>query len=459
MSGLGRKPISWRWSPSVWADGPVGGVSEALTLYLRPRVLVVLLLGFSSGLPLALSFATLSAWLTEIDVSLTTIGIFALVGTPYTLKFLWAPLIDRAPVPLLTGWLGRRRGWMVTSQLALIGAILFLGQSTPGVTPVLAAVAALAVSFCSATQDIVIDAYRVEILQENEQGAGAAVLVFGYRIGLLVSGAGALFLADQMPWPAVYMIMAACVLVGMVTALLAPEPHATVMPPASGDDRVQRALAWTRIAVVEPFREFVGRRGWLLVLAFILLYKLGDAFAGVMTTPFYIQIGFTKTEIAEISKVFGLGAVLVGGFVGGLLVNRMTLLMALLVCGVLQAGSNMMFAWLASVGADLGMLTATIAIENVTGGMGTAAFVAYLSSLCNTAFTATQYALLSSFMAVGRTFLASSGGWVADQTGWFDFFVVSTVVAVPGLLLLIFLARRPELSGRPSVSQPAGGPL
>ncbi|NQW11628.1 MAG: AmpG family muropeptide MFS transporter [Alphaproteobacteria bacterium] len=435
------------------------GLRESLTLYLRPRILVVLLLGFSSGLPLALSFATLSAWLTEIDVTLTTIGVFTLVGTPYTLKFLWAPLIDRAPVPVLTARLGRRRGWMVTSQIMLIGAILFLGQSTPGVTPVLAAVAALAVAFCSATQDIVIDAYRVEILEENEQGAGAAVLVFGYRVGLLVSGAGALFLADRLPWPTVYGIMAGFVLVGMITALLAPEPKAVTFAVAPSGDRLARASAWLTSAVVEPFREFTGRRGWFLVLAFILLYKLGDAFAGVMTTPFYIQIGFTKTEIAEISKVFGLAAVLIGGFIGGLMVNRMTLLMALLVCGVLQAGSNLMFAVLASAGADLGLLTATIAIENVTGGMGTAAFVAYLSSLCNTAFTATQYALLSSFMAVGRTFLASSGGWVAERTGWVDFFVVSTVVALPGLLLLVFLARRPELSGKPMLKTPAVGPL
>ena len=231
------------------------------------------------------------------------------------------------------------------------------------------------------------------------------------------------------------------------------------MVTAPGGGRLARAIAWLRSAVVEPFREFAGRRGWFLVLAFILLYKLGDAFAGVMTTPFYIQIGFTKTEIAEISKVFGLAAVLIGGFIGGLMVNRMTLLMALLVCGVLQAGSNLMFAVLASVGADLGLLTATIAIENVTGGMGTAAFVAYLSSLCNTAFTATQYALLSSFMAVGRTFLASSGGWVAERAGWVDFFVVSTVVAVPGLILLVFLARRPELSGKPIVKAPAVGPV
>ena len=423
---------------------------DAASVYRDRRMLIVLLMGFASGLPLLLTLSTLSIWLTEEGVTLTTIGLFALVGTPYAFKFLWAPLIDRAPIPLLTRAFGRRRAWMLTIQAALIASILALGATRPGEAPFWTALAALLVSFFSASQDIVIDAYRIEILEEHQQGAGAAVTQFGYRVGLLASGAGALFLAEQLAWFWVYAAMAALMLIGTATALLSPEPRAASVAPPDGPAPGGLAsgrgvIAILRDAVIEPFAEFFTRRGVgeaLLVLAFILLYKFGDAFAGVMANPFYVQIGFTKAEIASVSKIFGLIATLLGVFIGGAIVGRYGVLRALLICGVLQMASNLMFAVQAAVGADLGLLTLTIGIENLSGGMGSAAFVAYLSVLCNVAYTATQYALFSSFMAFGRTLLSSSSGWVADNVDWVSFFVISTVVAVPGLLLLLWMMRR-----------------
>lgn len=431
--------------------GPLATVRErwpALAVYLDRRVLVVLVMGFASGLPLLLTLSTLSIWLTEEGVTLTSIGLFALVGAPYSFKFLWAPVIDRAPIPLLTAWLGRRRSWLLVIQAALIGAIACLGASSPGTAPFWTAVWAVAVSFLSASQDIVIDAYRIEILDERQQGAGAAVTQFGYRIGLLASGAGALFLADNASWFTVYAIMAALLLIGVATTVLAVEPRAAA-PAAPAGRGLAAAL---QDAVVGPFVEFVRRSGIraaLLVLAFILLYKFGDAFAGVMANPFYIQIGFTKSEIASVSKVFGLVATLVGVFLGGLVVGRFGVIPALLVCGLLQMGSNLMFAVQAAAGADVTLLFATIGIENLSGGMGSAAFVAYLSMLCNVAYTATQYALFSSFMAFGRTLLSSSSGWVADHVDWVAFFVISTAAALPGLLMLLWMMKRFPGAGRP----------
>ncbi|MBT6139335.1 MAG: AmpG family muropeptide MFS transporter [Rhodospirillaceae bacterium] len=415
---------------------------QSLAVYVRRPILVVLILGFSSGLPLALSFSTLSVWMREAGVDLASIGVFSLVGTPYVLKFLWAPLMDRAPLPPLTNWLGRRRGWMIATQLALMAALAALGASDPIMAPWTTATLAVLVSFCSASQDIVVDAYRIESLGEDEQGAGAATLVLGYRVGMLASGAGALLLADMLGWFEVYLIMAGLVVIGIAAVLASPEPDAGEVIALPSDAPIrQRLTAWGESAVVAPFSEFMSRDGWLAVLLFILLYKFGDAFAGTMANPFYIDTGFSKTEIAQVTKVFGLASLLIGLFIGGVLVKRMGLLGALLVCGVLQAVSNLMFAVQAEVGYDINVLTATIAIENVTGGMGTAAFVAYLSSLTNVAFTATQYALLSSFMGFGRTVLSASSGWFAENLGWVEFFIASTFVALPGLILLIWLKR------------------
>lgn len=420
-------------------------VSDTLTLYFRRRVLVVLLLGFSSGLPLLLSFSTLSTWMREVGVDLTTIGLFGLVGLPYTLKFVWAPAMDRLPLPPLTRLLGRRRGWMVATQLALIVTLLGLGTTNPLSSPLLMALFGVLVAFFSASQDIVIDAYRIETLEETEQGAGAAAYVLGYRVGILAAGAGALLLADSLGWFQAYAVMAGLMLVGLGTILFSSEPAVAgdaIAPSASGPaDAAGKVVRWLREAVVAPFAEFLRRPWALLILLFILLYKLGDAFLGAMTNPFYIDVGFTKTEIAEVTKVFGLVALLAGLLIGGAMVRRLGLMWALLICGVLQAASNLVFAAQAVIGNDVGMLIVTIGVENATGGMGTAAFIAYLSRLTNVAFTATQYALLSSFMAFGRTVLASPSGWAAENLGWVEFFIASTVIAVPGLLLLLVLMR------------------
>lgn len=406
--------------------------TNALQVYLDKRLWLVLCLGFSSGLPLALTGGTLSVWLTEAGTSKTAIGIFALVGLPYTLKFLWSPLIDRMPIPLLTRLLGRRRSWMLITQLALMAALVGLGLTNPFVDAGTTALLALIVAFCSASQDIVIDAYRVDILDEKSYGAGAAMVTYGYRIGMLASGAGALYLASFFPWSTVYFIMAGLVLIGFLTALFCSEPERT---------DTDHDTNWFHSAVISPFADFMKDRPWLLVLAFIVLYKLGDAFVSTMSNPFFLDIGFSKIEIANITKVFGVFASLFGAFVGGLVVSRMGILKALLFCGIFQALSNLIFAALAYTGHDLSMLTAAIAVENVTGGMGTAALVAYLSSLCNASYSATQYALLSSLMAVGRTVLSSGAGALAENTNWPVFFVGSTLLAIPALLLLIPLRR------------------
>ncbi len=429
---------------------------RSMAVYADRRVLAILFLGFSSGLPLALTFGTLSIWLVEEGVSKTTIGLFALVGAPYTFKFLWSPLIDRMSLPFFTHRFGQRRGWTLFIQLALMAAIVALGSVDPSTTPVLTAFLAMLVVFCSASQDIVIDAYRVEILAEHQYGAGAAMIVLGYRIGMLVSGAGALYLSSYYGWFVTYAVMAGLICVGIFTILLNPEPerfaseesvrvekqvgqYLASRPHLRG--KTAKILAWLYTSVVGPFAEFMGRRGWLCILLFILLYKFGDALAGVMSNPFFLELGFTKIEIANISKAFGLAATIAGGIIGGMMVSRLGIVKSLVLCGILQMVSNLVFVLQAMAGDNLSMLVVTIAIENFSGGMGTAAFVAYLSSLCNLAYTATQYALLSSFMAFGRTLLSSSGGWLADNMNWVSFFIVTTAAAIPGLLLLFWMTK------------------
>ena len=428
----------------------------AAAVYRNPRVIAILFLGFSSGLPLALTGQTLSLWLKDEGLSLTAIGLFAAVGTPYALKFLWAPLMDKARIPGLTRLLGRRRSWLIVTQFSLIAATLALGFSGPAANIGVTAMLAVAVAFASASQDIVVDAYRVEILEEHQFAAGAAAIVFGYRVGMLVSGAGALYLASAFAWPLVYAAMAVLVLVGVATVLLNPEP--TMRETSESivrEDEVRAwlaerphlsgplgaALAWLYIAVVCPFAEFMARPAWVAILLFVIFYKFGDSLAGVMTFPFLDDIGFTKIDIANVAKVFGFAATLAGLALGGALMAGLGLYKSLWICGVLQLVSNLMFAVQAMVGADITFLALTIGLENLAGGMGTAVFVAYLSSLCNVAYTATQYALLSSFMVVARTWLSSSGGALAEWLDWIGFFLLTTGAAVPGLVLLWWLGR------------------
>ncbi|MEO5340127.1 MAG: AmpG family muropeptide MFS transporter [Magnetococcus sp. MYC-9] len=430
---------------------------QACSVYTERRVLCILLLGFSSGLPLALTFGTLSLWLAEDGISKTSIGLFALAGVPYTFKFLWSPLVDQLPIPLLTPWLGRRRSWALLTQVALMISLFLLGLSKPSESPLATAMLALCTAFWSASQDIVIDAYRVEMLEERQYGAGAAMSVLGYRLGMLVSGAVALYLATFFGWFLTYSLMAALMSVGIITILLNPEPT-----PGKGaewqtqDDktpflfkklfqkqgRTGRLMAWIGRAVIAPFADFMRRENWGIILLFILFYKLGDTLAGVMSNPFYLELSFSKIDIANISKIFGLAATLVGSIAGGVMVSRMGIMKPLMYCGILQMLSNLMFVLLAQAGHNLALLTLTIGVENFSSGMGTAVFVAYLSSLCNIAYTATQYALLTSFMAFGRTLLASFGGTMADHMSWTAFFLVTTLAALPGLALLWLMMQR-----------------
>jgi PAT family beta-lactamase induction signal transducer AmpG len=505
---------------------------ETFLAYFERRLIAVLFLGFSSGLPLALTGATLQARLTEAGADLTTIGFFALVAVAYSLKFLWSPMIDRSMPPGPFQKLGHRRGWTLLFQLLLIAAISVYGFVNPAVSPIATAAVAVVVAFLSASQDIVIDAYRIEVLDDDQQGAGAAMVQYGYRFGMLASGAGALFVAEyayryfagtdsaaapgtadpdavNLSWIVTFITMAVLMVVGVVTTLLVQEPPnrrppapaiegeagfalrlvaivgmtavaivafltvkkglgqgglptwainaiatlvaaaipvAIVMslpkPKVGGNRQYEAIHIWLENAVVKPFREVAKRDGWQMILLFIVLFKVGDAVLGSMATTFYLNIGFTKFEIGEISKVFGLVATLLGVWVGSLMVTKWGMGKSLLLTGVLQLLSNLMFSWQAYVGHDVTWLYVTIAIENFTGGMGSAAFVAYISRLCNLQFTATQYALFSSLAVVGRTVIASPMGGIAETIGWIDYFLLSTVMAIPGMLLLIYMLRR-----------------
>jgi len=391
-------------------------------VFTNRRVGVMLLLGFSSGLPLALTSGTLQAWLTVDGVDLHTIGLFTLVGLPYTLKFLWSPLMDRFVPP----WLGRRRGWMIATQLALMLGIAAMGFSSPQHAPLTLAALALVVAFISASQDIAFDAYRADVLRDKERGFGAAVSVLGYRVAMLVSGAVALIVADHLGWQFTYILMAGLLAVGMVAALFGPEPEIDVTPP--------RTL---KEAVVGPLQEFFARRGAVLLLLAIVLYKLGDAFAGTLSTAFLLRgVGFSLTDVGAVNKGLGTVAVIAGALFGGVLMVRLGLFRALLLFGILQAVSNLSFMLLAWVGKDYALLVTAVAFENITGGMGTAAFVAFLMALCNHRYTATQYALLSAFAALGRQYLGAPAGYLVEAVGWVEFFFITTLVALPGVWLL-----------------------
>src|SRR5580693_8623750 len=429
---------------------PRASFRESLAVYLQPRVLIVLLLGFSSGLPLALSGSTLLVWMRESGVDLGTIGLFALVGTPYTLKFLWAPLTDALHVPFFTKAFGRRRGWLVFSQLLLIVSILLLALTDPARSPLFVALGALLVATMSSTQDIVVDAFRIESLPESEQAAGMAAYVAAYRIGMLVSTAGALFMvsgfestgiARSSAWMWGYVTMAALVLIGTATALAATEPEQSVRAEAATG--TETALARVVQAATGAFSEFLLRPDALAALAFVVLFKFTDAFSGTMTAPFVIDLGFTRNDYAAIVKGVGLAALLSGGFAGGFVARRYSLAASLWIGGMLQAVANLSFTWLALAGVNQWALAFAITAENFTSAIGTVIFVAYLSALCrNPLHTATQYALLTALAAVGRTYLSSGAGYVASATGWPLFFAICVVVAVPSLMLLAWLQQR-----------------
>lgn len=464
---------------------------------LSRRMLVSGLMGFSCGLPLLLTLSLLQAWMKEEGVDLGTIGLMALVGLPYTLKFAWSPLLDRftpnflgrrlgwllivhkiviilgfglqlfLTVFLIKAWiyqgsvgardlglfalaifplsikfvwypfltrytpsfLGRRRGWLLIAQIGLMGAIVLLALTDPGKSPFMVALAALLVTFFSASQDIVVDAYRREDLADEELGLGTSMYVNGYRVGMLLASGGGLIMADHMSFSAVYLIMAACLGVGVVTTLLTPEPK---VPEGTPDS--------LKAAVIEPFVEYFSRTGALWILAFILLYKIGDQMASTMTTPFYLDIGFTKTQIGAVVKLFGFWATIGGGFLGGLMMLKLGINRSLWVFGVLQMVSTAGFAVLAQLGPSIPGLTAVIAFENLASGMGTTAYVAFMAALTNKRFTATQYALLSSLMGVPRVFISAPTGFLAEASGWTGFFIFCTLIAIPGMILLLKFA-------------------
>jgi PAT family beta-lactamase induction signal transducer AmpG len=419
--------------------------SDALAVYLKPRVLIVILLGFSSGLPLALSGATLAIWMTESGVNLRTIGLYALVGLPYTLKFLWAPLVDALDIPFLSRTLGRRRGWLIFSQLLLTAAILFLAIQDPSASLWPVALGAVMVATASATQDIVIDAFRVESLDISEQAAGMAGYVAAYRIGMLASGAGVIALAAWFEyigvgrgtvWMWAFFAAAGLMIIGIFASLMATEPSA----PADVVDKKRDPVSRVVLTGIESFTEFLTRPLAIVVLLFVLLFKFCDAFAGVLTGPFIIDIGFDKATYAAVVKGVGLASALIGGFAGGMIARALPLSTSLWIGGILQTVSNLAFAWLALIGPHVPALTVAVIFENFTGAIGTVIFVAYLSALCGVrAHTATQFALLTALAAVGRTTLSSGGGFVAESTGWFWFFVISALVAIPSFMLLAWL--------------------
>ena len=388
-------------------------------------MLVALLMGFSCGLPLLLTITVLQAWMKEEGVDLALIGMMALVGIPYTVKFLWAPFLDRFTLPFL----GRRRGWLLVAQVALIFSIAGLGSTDPGNNPWMVAFAAFLVTFFSASQDIVVDAYRREDLTDEELGLGSSLYVNGYRVGMLLASGGGLIMADHLPFSAVYLIMAACMLPGVLTTLLAREPEITLGTPRT-----------MREAVLDPLVEYFNRQGALWILAFILFYKIGDTMASSMTIPFYLDIGFSKTEIGTVVKLFGFWATVAGSLIGGVIMIRLGIRRSLWIFGFLQAISTACFALLARIGHSILALSGVIAFENLSGGMGTAAYVAFMASITNKRFTATQYALLTSLMGVPRVMASAPTGFLAKNLGWEGFFIVCTVIAIPGMLLLLKFA-------------------
>ncbi|MGI9492082.1 MAG: AmpG family muropeptide MFS transporter [Geminicoccaceae bacterium] len=474
---------------------------KSFEVYLDKRVLAVLFLGFSSGLPILLILKTLSAWLSDLDVDKSTIGLFGFVLAPYTFKFVWAPFMDRLPLPPMTTIFGRRRGWLLVTQACLMVAIFGLGQTDPKIDLFMTALMAFLVAFFSASQDIVIDAFRIEILREDQQGAGAANVVTGYRIGMWVAGAVALYIADVAGWSTAYTVMALLILIGVATVLLTSEPDPMpdadpVIDPAidsageeTGSRRFAPLIVIALLAVflgvvitdgyglragmiggagaglllaalfavfgrstkfregtIEPFRDFFRRNGISIaigILAFISLFKASDVLLTLMANPFYIETGFTKSQIAWVSGSFGFLVTFAGSYIAGVLIYRIGIMNSLWISGLLMMASNLVFALQAYVGAHYGLFHLTIFVENLSGGMGTTAFVAYLASLCNRRYTAVQYALLTSFMQMPGKFLIVPGsGFLAESVGWVNFFILSSLAGIPALLILWWLGRK-----------------
>ena len=396
-----------------------------LKLFCNRNMAVMVLLGFSSGLPLPLTSGTLQAWLTIAGVDIRTIGIFSLVGIPYTLKFIWSPLMDRFVPP----WLGRRRGWTIATQVVLMGGIAWMAFSSPLYAPYALAAMALMVAFTSASQDIVVDAYRTDLLTQEERGTGSATFIVGYRVAMLTAGAIALILSDRIGWQNTYLIMAGLLIIGTAGTFLGPEPDGRTTPPGS-----------LREAVWGPLKDFFYRPMALIILLFIILYKMGDAYAGSLTTTFLLRgVGFTATDVGTINKGLGFAATIIGAMYGGGMMVKLGLFRSLMVFGILQMISNLSFMVLVWTGKSYAMMIFAVAFENIAGGMGMAAFMSFIMAICNKRYSATQFALLSSLSALGRVFITPTSGYVVKSLGWAPFFFITTLVALPGLLMLWWL--------------------
>ncbi|WP_229427520.1 AmpG family muropeptide MFS transporter [Methylomonas fluvii] len=430
---------------------------SAFSIYTQRRVLSMIFLGFSAGLPFSLVSTTLSAWLADTQVSLSVIGYFSLVGAAYSIKVFWAPVVDRLPLPLFDRLLGKRRSWMLFAQLGV--GIGLLGMSELEPVNHLQELAWLAtwVAFCSATQDVAIDAYRIEAVAPQYQGAMAATYVFGYRLSLLVAGAGVFYIAEYQSWHLAYEAMAAAMLVGVAATLLVSEPeHAVDSRVRQLEERIETALgvtqdssclarlvAWFSDAVVSPFVEFFQRNGkaGVWILALIAVYKMSDIAMGVMANPFYLELGFSKKDIADVSKIFGFFMTIIGTSLGGVLVVRFGIMRPLLLGAVIVAATNLLFAALATVRPDIMLLAGVISADNLSGGIASAAFIAYLSSLTNSAYTATQYALFSSLMTLPAKLIGGFSGDIVADYGYYAFFTYSAVIGLPALILVMLLMR------------------
>lgn len=435
-------------APSTPTDAPRRSWGQTLRVYAEPASLRMLALGFSAGLPLLLVLGTLSFWLREAGVDRTTIGYLSWVGLAYAFKWVWSPLVDRMPLPLLTRWLGRRRGWLLFAQMLIVAGLCGMAFNDPRVSLTPLVWCALAVAFGSATQDIALDAYRIESADTERQAALAATYQTGYRLAMIWAGAGVLWLAARAEvagmagyqsgaWQVAYLAMAASMAVGMLTVLLSPEPVPRPLAPA------RNAAEWLRGALVEPFADFLGRYRWqaLLVLGLIAIYRISDVVMGIMANPFYVDMGFTKDEVAAVTKVYGVIMTLAGAFLGGALAMRWGVMRVLMLGAALSAATNLLFAWLATRGHDVNALVWVVSADNLAGGIASAAFIAYLSGLTNVQYSATQYALFSSMMLLAPKWLAGFSGAFVDAHGYVSFFQATALLGLP-VLVLIALASR-----------------
>jgi len=445
-------------SPDNSSNAARPGWADTLRVYLEAPTLRMLLLGFSAGLPLLLVFGTLSFWLREAGIDRTTIGYLSWVGLAYGFKWVWAPLVDRLPIPILTRLLGRRRSWLLLSQTVIMVSLTGMALTDPKIALLPVVWCALAVAFASATQDIALDAFRIESADVQRQAALAAAYQTGYRMAMIWAGAGVLWIAARAEvvgaggviayqhgaWQVAYLVMAASMLLGVVTVLFSPEPAPREMPPA------RNAAEWLKSALVDPFADFLRRYGKhaLLILMLIAVYRISDVVMGIMANPFYVDMGYTKDEVAAVTKIYGVIMTLVGAFVGGALAMRFGVMRVLMLGAVLSAGSNLLFAWLGSRGHDVNALVFVISADNLSSGIASAAFIAYLSSLTNINYSATQYALFSSMMLLLPKFLAGYSGTYVDAFGYSSFFTGTALLGIP-VLALVWLASRMKMPGNP----------